>query len=181
MQAGAEPCPAQSDAITVLPPAILLALRDRSEMLPGEEYALRRLIATRENTRQATTASANATPPMVAPSCDVSANAIPPVTTTFCPECGFGVSVDEDGCCAMCGATATGTAVDKLTAPVATPAGEHERLRDAVIAATGSLVAEFGELGATCSTAVSDLAGAYGHLTDYEREHRRGIDPGADR
>ena len=30
---------------------------------------------------------------------------------TFCPECGFNVKVDEDGCCVHCGATATGSAV----------------------------------------------------------------------
>ena len=33
---------------------------------------------------------------------------------TFCPECGFGVKVDVDGCCLYCGAVATGTAVDEL-------------------------------------------------------------------
>ena len=33
-------------------------------------------------------------------------------TNTFCPECGFGVDVDEDGCCVSCGATAVGSAVD---------------------------------------------------------------------
>ena len=33
---------------------------------------------------------------------------------TFCPECGFNVSVDEDGCCILCGATATGSAVNSL-------------------------------------------------------------------
>ena len=33
---------------------------------------------------------------------------------TFCPECGFGVSVDEDGLCLTCGATAVGSAVDQL-------------------------------------------------------------------
>ena len=32
---------------------------------------------------------------------------------TFCPECGFGVGVDEDGCCS-CGTPATGSAVDEL-------------------------------------------------------------------
>lgn len=30
---------------------------------------------------------------------------------TLCPECGIGVSVDEDGCCVHCGATATGRGV----------------------------------------------------------------------
>lgn len=33
---------------------------------------------------------------------------------TFCPECGFGVSVDEDGLCVHCGATAVGKAIDEL-------------------------------------------------------------------
>ena len=33
---------------------------------------------------------------------------------TFCPECGFGVAVDEDGCCLYCGSVATGIAVDEL-------------------------------------------------------------------
>ena len=33
---------------------------------------------------------------------------------TFCPEDGFNVKVDEDGCCIACGATATGAAVDAL-------------------------------------------------------------------
>ena len=33
---------------------------------------------------------------------------------TFCPEDGFDVEIDEDGCCAGCGALATGAAVDKL-------------------------------------------------------------------
>ena len=32
---------------------------------------------------------------------------------TFCPECGFGVGIDEDGCCS-CGTPATGSAVDEL-------------------------------------------------------------------
>jgi hypothetical protein len=34
------------------------------------------------------------------------------ITNTFCPECGFGVDVDEDGCCVSCGATAVGRAID---------------------------------------------------------------------
>lgn len=33
---------------------------------------------------------------------------------TFCPQCGFGVKVDDDGCCVHCGAVATGEAVDQL-------------------------------------------------------------------
>ena len=32
---------------------------------------------------------------------------------TWCPECGLGVPIDEDGCCASCGATATGKGVDR--------------------------------------------------------------------
>ena len=33
---------------------------------------------------------------------------------TFCPEDGFDVEIDEDGCCRGCGALAVGNAVDKL-------------------------------------------------------------------
>lgn len=33
---------------------------------------------------------------------------------TFCPQCGFGVKIDEDGCCIHCGSSATGDAVDSL-------------------------------------------------------------------
>lgn len=36
------------------------------------------------------------------------------MTNTFCPECGFGVAVDEEGLCILCGATAVGRAVDQL-------------------------------------------------------------------
>jgi hypothetical protein len=36
---------------------------------------------------------------------------------TFCPECGFGVKVDVDGCCLYCGSVATGSAVDELSIP----------------------------------------------------------------
>lgn len=31
---------------------------------------------------------------------------------TWCPQCGPDVSVDEDGCCAVCGADATGDGAD---------------------------------------------------------------------
>ncbi len=34
--------------------------------------------------------------------------------TSFCPQCGWDVPVDEDGCCNICGATAIGEAVDAL-------------------------------------------------------------------
>lgn len=33
---------------------------------------------------------------------------------TFCPQCGAGVPVDEDGCCRICGANAMGDGVDTL-------------------------------------------------------------------
>ena len=33
---------------------------------------------------------------------------------TFCPEDGFNVKVDEDGCCVHCGSTAVGPAVNQL-------------------------------------------------------------------
>lgn len=32
---------------------------------------------------------------------------------TWCPECGYGVKVDEDGCCVMCGSQAFGRGVDQ--------------------------------------------------------------------
>lgn len=37
---------------------------------------------------------------------------------TLCPECGIGVSVDEDGCCVHCGATATGRGVRDALAEI---------------------------------------------------------------
>ena len=40
-----------------------------------------------------------------------------PYKKTFCPECGFGVAVDEEGLCILCGATAVGRAIDKLPQP----------------------------------------------------------------
>jgi len=36
------------------------------------------------------------------------------MSDTFCPECGWDVSVDEDGLCTGCGATAIGVGVRKL-------------------------------------------------------------------
>lgn len=35
---------------------------------------------------------------------------------TFCPQCGFGVPVDDRQCCRKCGARAVGPAVDALHA-----------------------------------------------------------------
>jgi hypothetical protein len=43
---------------------------------------------------------------------------------SFCPECGINVCVDEDGCCAACGATAMGSALDHIA-----PASEVRELR----------------------------------------------------
>jgi hypothetical protein len=39
---------------------------------------------------------------------------------TLCPECGWGVPVDEDGCCTSCGAPAHGDGVDTVAAQLAT-------------------------------------------------------------
>lgn len=36
------------------------------------------------------------------------------IARTWCPQCGPGVPIDEDGCCATCGATATGRGVDAV-------------------------------------------------------------------
>lgn len=44
---------------------------------------------------------------------------------TWCPQCGPRVAVDEDGCCASCGADATGEGADRAIAAVA----ELERIR----------------------------------------------------
>lgn len=33
---------------------------------------------------------------------------------TFCTEHGWGVEIDEEGCCIICGGTAVGTAVDAM-------------------------------------------------------------------
>ena len=32
---------------------------------------------------------------------------------TFCPECGPEVTIDEDGCCIICGSNATGQMVEE--------------------------------------------------------------------
>jgi hypothetical protein len=32
---------------------------------------------------------------------------------TWCPECGYGVKIDEDGLCVMCGSQAIGKGVDQ--------------------------------------------------------------------
>jgi len=45
---------------------------------------------------------------------------------TFCPECGPGVPVDEDGLCVQCGATAVGKAVDNLAIGGAEPEVEAD-------------------------------------------------------
>ena len=37
-------------------------------------------------------------------------------TKTWCPQCGPGVDVDEDGCCGACGADATGAGADEAHA-----------------------------------------------------------------
>jgi hypothetical protein len=35
---------------------------------------------------------------------------------TWCPECGYGVKIDEEGCCISCGVTAIGKGVDQALA-----------------------------------------------------------------
>lgn len=47
---------------------------------------------------------------------------------TLCPECGFKVSIDEDGCCVACGATATGAGVDAVYERIRELEEEVERL-----------------------------------------------------
>lgn len=43
---------------------------------------------------------------------------------SLCVECGPNVSVDEDGCCAACGATAMGAWLNKHRAEQKAPRGE---------------------------------------------------------
>lgn len=38
---------------------------------------------------------------------------------TLCPQCGWNVAVDEDGCCATCGSNATGPGVDAAATEIA--------------------------------------------------------------
>jgi len=35
---------------------------------------------------------------------------------TWCPQCGYGISVDEEGCCISCGGDAMGEGVDAAVA-----------------------------------------------------------------
>ena len=42
------------------------------------------------------------------------------ITGSLCPECGPGVSVDEDGGCCMCGITSVGSGVEAVRAQLAT-------------------------------------------------------------
>ena len=58
---------------------------------------------------------------------------------TLCVECGPNVRTDEDGCCAMCGATAVGTWLDASQGRV-TPAVESEidKLRAQLAAMTAA-------------------------------------------
>lgn len=50
---------------------------------------------------------------------------------SFCCECGPNVKVDEDGLCAACGATATGSALGQICL--------HDPVGDALIAAARKL------------------------------------------
>lgn len=51
---------------------------------------------------------------------------------TFCPECGPDVAIGEEGCCASCGATATGGAVKIMAADQVALAEENRRLKQEV-------------------------------------------------
>ena len=37
----------------------------------------------------------------------------------WCPQCGPGVNIDEDGCCAQCGADAVGPGAEQASAALA--------------------------------------------------------------
>lgn len=49
---------------------------------------------------------------------------------TLCPLCGWGVNVDEDGLCAMCGACAFGDGVDAAAKEIAALREEVAKLQE---------------------------------------------------
>jgi hypothetical protein len=49
---------------------------------------------------------------------------------TWCPECGYGVKIDEEGCCISCGVTAIGKGVDQALAAEARTERERQRGKD---------------------------------------------------
>jgi len=52
--------------------------------------------------------------------------------STFCPECGFGIDIDEDGLCLHCGATAVGSAVDEMYAQINIYTKEINQLKNEI-------------------------------------------------
>ena len=70
-------------------------------------------------------------------------------THTFCPECGWGVPVDEDGCCVTCGNGATGAAVDVAARERAEWGTLNARLRAAVEARDDRIIRRSNN-GITC-------------------------------
>ena len=45
---------------------------------------------------------------------------------SLCPQCGWDVAVDEDGCCVVCGALALGAGVDAAAMEIARLTAEKE-------------------------------------------------------
>lgn len=59
---------------------------------------------------------------------------------TLCPECGIGASVDQEGLCVQCGATATGSAVAGILAVLRRAEGAEALLRE-----TGAILKDMGD------------------------------------
>lgn len=78
---------------------------------------------------------------------------------SFCPECGWDVTVDEDGCCAGCGATAVGLAVDELVRQRQKPETLMlERKNDDLAAHLAAVTRERDEIRAIVGAEHNDLA-----------------------
>ncbi len=85
---------------------------------------------------------------------------------TFCPACGLGVDVDDDGCCKLCGATATGVEASRVAAllyekesratTAEARAREVEQERDALLTAVEALDAAYAAFEADESNKHND-------------------------
>lgn len=86
-------------------------------VLEGQRDRARRVVRERDEAR-ARLATLQTAYDDIKRTLAVAADEMRQLRGTWCPECGPGVSVDEDGCCATCGATATGPGVDAIIAEV---------------------------------------------------------------
>jgi hypothetical protein len=72
---------------------------------------------------------------------------------TLCPQCGAGVSVDEDGCCVSCGCVAAGPGI--MVALDAARAEERERCAAVCERVAGGPSGGFRDIGAEqCAAAI---------------------------